>query len=149
MEDIITRYYVEQATTGQSGAGPVGYQRGRGGQRGGGVGSFLGGLFRRIIPILKKGTVTAGREVINSAANFINDVRHNVSADQALRTRAKEATLNVVKKVMQGDGYKKRSRPVKRQLTAVSSASNSAKKRKASTSPKKPPKKKSRDIFSK
>lgn len=76
MEDVelLTRYYANQAGSGVSSfySGPI-YQRGRGGslQRGNGVGSFLGGLVRRILPILRKGTIAVGREVINSGTNII------------------------------------------------------------------------------
>lgn len=65
-EDLLTQYYIKQATAGNDlwYSGPI-YQRGHG------VGSFLGGLFRRILPILRKGTVAVGREFINSGSNFV------------------------------------------------------------------------------
>lgn len=87
--DILTKYYIAQAQTGSGSSsfysGPI-YQQGSGNlQRGSGVGAFLGGLFRRILPILKKGTVAVGKEVINSGANFISDIGNNVNPRTALK----------------------------------------------------------------
>ncbi|KAJ6642662.1 hypothetical protein Bhyg_07615 [Pseudolycoriella hygida] len=99
--ELLTRYYIAQAGTGNTPfySGPI-YQRGSG------IGSFLGGLFRRILPILKKGTVAVGREVLNSGANFMNDIANNVTPRTALRNRTREGITNLASKVMDGDGYK-------------------------------------------
>lgn len=145
---------MEQARTGNGSfySGPV-YQKGAGySQRGSGVGSFLGGLFRKILPILRKGTVAVGREAVNSGTNFINDVNHNVDPRKALKKRSREAAVNLVKKVLHGDGYKTRSNKRKRQSTSIIRKSNIKKKKKvtprSAKKNKQIKKKKVRDIFS-
>lgn len=105
-EEVLTRYYLAQAGAGSPSfySGPI-YQRGNGvSQRGSGIGSYLGGLIRRLLPILRKGTIALGKEVINNGSKFIMDLGDDV---------------NLNKKVMHGEGYKKRTIHRKRQSTAV------------------------------
>lgn len=152
MEDALTKYYTTQVGSGQSlfYSGPI-YQRAGSVQRGSGIGSFLGGLFRRILPILRKGTVAVGKEVINSGANFMNDVRQNVNPSTAFKYRSKEALANLAKKTMYGEGYKSSLSSRKRQSARPIQTVNSSKKKKIVKKKKKivKPKKKSRDIFTK
>lgn len=109
-QSLLEQYYLAQAGTGGSFySGPI-YQRGAGSlQRGAGIGSFLGGLIRRILPILRKGTIAVGKEVINSGSNFMTDIGNNVDPKTALKKRSAEAVSNLTKKVMQGSGYKRRA----------------------------------------
>lgn len=148
-EDALTKYYMTQVGSGQSSfySGPI-YQRGGSFQRGSGIGSFLGGLFRRILPILRKGTIAVGKEVINSGSNFINDVRQNV------KDRSREAVTNLAKKAMYGEGYKRRISSRKRQSSKAIQPVNKKRKTvpktvKKKPAPKKTVKKKAKDIFSK
>jgi hypothetical protein len=62
--DIYRQYYLNQAGSGM----PV-FQGSRG-QRGHGLGSVLGGLFRSGLPLLKR----AGKQVLKSASNIISDM---------------------------------------------------------------------------
>jgi hypothetical protein len=62
--DIYRQYYLNQAGHGM----PV-FQGSRG-QRGHGIGSVLGGLFRSGLPLLKR----AGKQVLKSASNIISDM---------------------------------------------------------------------------
>lgn len=147
MEDVelLSKYYIAQAGSGGSTfySGPI-YQRGSGrNQRGAGIGSFLGGLFRRILPVLRKGTVVVGREVINSGTNFIDDLRNNVTPQDAMKKRSKEAVVNLVKKAMNGGGYKGCKTTRKRQSTTTIQTSNT--KRGKITKAKKPAVKKSKE----
>lgn len=135
--EALTQYYIAQAGSGNSFySGPI-YQRGRGPiQRGGGVGSFLGGLFRRVLPILKKGTTAVGRELINSGSNFLNDIANNVNPRTAFKNRSKEAVANLGRKVMYGEGYKRAPATRKRHTSKVVQPSNT-KRRKTVQSKKK------------
>lgn len=150
---LLSQYYLAQAGAGGGAfySGPI-YQRGAGAfQRGMGIGSFLGGLFRRILPILRKGTVAVGKEVIKSGSNFIQDIANNVKPGTAFNTRSNEVLKNLTKKVMQGDGYKRRASSKKHHSVKVV---QSTKKRQITKKNKKPnlKKKKStskcKDIFS-
>lgn len=83
-------------------------------QRGHGIGSFLGGLFRRIIPLLKQGARTVGREALRSGINMTSDVVNSgVQPREAFQTRLREAGQNLKRKaeekinsLMKGSGYK-------------------------------------------
>jgi hypothetical protein len=85
-------------------------------QRGHGIGSFLGGLFRTITPLLRSGVKTVGKEALMSGVNVLKDVINAVPPDQALSSRVKEFTGNLKRKadekidrvIMGGSGYKKK-----------------------------------------
>lgn len=103
MDEVYLKYYVNQAGSGVGHfySGPI-YQRGYG------VGSFLGGLFRSVLPILKKGTMALGRELLSCGTNVMNDIEQEVPADVAVLNRGKQTLSNLKKKMlnMSGDGYK-------------------------------------------
>lgn len=132
---MLTRYYISQAGSGMGDiySGPI-YQKGYG------VGSFLGGLFRSVLPLLKRGGIALGKEVFKGGANFMNDVENNVNARDALNTRSRETLENLKRKAMFGEGYKTTRRCKKRQLSTASRTVK-AKKRKV-VKKKKPIKKK-------
>lgn len=67
--DIYTEYYLNQFGTGIGGiyTGPA-YQKGYG------IGSFLGGLFRTVYPLLSKGTKAIGSEFLKSGVELLSDL---------------------------------------------------------------------------
>jgi hypothetical protein len=82
-------------------------------QRGHGIGSFLGGLFRRILPYLYRGARAVGKEALRAGANIIEDVENNTPLKLAVKTRFKESRDNLKRKaqenisnLMRGTGYK-------------------------------------------
>lgn len=83
-------------------------------QRGHGIGSFLGGLFRRIMPLLKQGARTVGKEALRSGINVANDILDKgMHPREAFKTRLRESGTNLKRKaeekinnLMQGSGYK-------------------------------------------
>lgn len=82
-------------------------------QRGHGIGSFLGGLFRRVFPYLRKGVRAVGKEALRAGINVIEDVENNTPLKDALKTRFKESRGNLKRKatekisnLMKGSGYK-------------------------------------------
>lgn len=58
-------------------------------QRGHGIGSFLGGLFRTITPLLKSGARAVGKEALKTGMNVLGDVLSSVPPNQALANRMK------------------------------------------------------------
>ncbi|XP_057335056.1 uncharacterized protein F54H12.2-like [Microplitis mediator] len=82
-------------------------------QRGHGIGSFLGGLFRRVLSFLKSGAKALGKEALKSGINIATDVLdHNVPVKEALSARARESDNNLKRKaqqkidsLMSGSGY--------------------------------------------
>lgn len=82
-------------------------------QRGHGIGSFLGGLFRRVLPFLSKGARAVGKEALRAGINVIEDVENNTPWKEAIKTRLKESRRNLKRKatekisnLMRGSGYK-------------------------------------------
>lgn len=82
-------------------------------QRGHGIGSFLGGLFRRVLPYLSKGVRTVGKEALRAGINVMEDVENNIPFKDAVKSRFKESSGNLKRKarekitsLMKGSGYK-------------------------------------------
>lgn len=106
-----TAYYENQVG---GGAGRIGnvfvgapYQRGHG------IGRFLGGLFRSVLPLLTKGAKAVGKEALRAGLHVIEDVSgKHVPFKESLRRRAKESGENLKHKanekialLMKGSGY--------------------------------------------
>ena len=92
-------------------------------QRGHGIGSFLGGLYRAVLPLFKSGVKAIGKETLRSGLNMLDDVANkNISIRDALKNRGNETADNLkrkalekIDKMMTGSGYKKRRTTRKRQ----------------------------------
>lgn len=147
--DVYTEYYLNQAGCGFSNiySGPI-YQKGYG------IGSFLGGLFRCAFPILKKTSAAVGNEFLKSGCNVISDISRNEDPKVAIKKRGKETIDNLSKLVGEkifGSGYNTTAR--KRKVHSVARAppvkkhkpskkNNSVQKRKPSQKRKPPQKRK-------
>lgn len=110
--DIYTNYYLHQIGSGYGGiySGPA-YQKGYG------VGSFLGGLFRTIspvLPFLKSTGKAVGKELLHSGVGFLKDMTTE-DIDTAYRKRGKELVNNLsarAAKKMFGEGYTYKGLPL-------------------------------------
>lgn len=152
-EELLTRYYLLQAGSGMGDfySGPI-YQRGYG------IGSFLGGLFRRILPLLKKSGIAVGKEMLSSGMKFANDLENNVDPRAAFKSRVTEGINNLKRKAMSGDGYKAHLPAKRRYLPRKGRAVQTKRLKKKSLKKRKPvrknktnkklKKKKTNDIFS-
>lgn len=140
------RYYDEQAGGGGVRNVFVGssYQRGRG------VGAFLGGLMRKILPYITSGAKAVGKEAVRAGINVLDDVtRGGVGFRESVITRAQESKKNLKRKaaekiseMMNGTGYKKSPRKRRRQSkktggTSSTSTTRKKGKKRASTKTKK------------
>lgn len=128
ISDVYTAYYLNQAGSGFGGVYTSGlYQKGHG------IGSFLGGLFRCVFPLLKSGSAAVGTELLKSGANIISDIGRNEPVEKIIKSRGKEAINNLSKLVgekMFGSGYKTAG-AIKRLHSVASSCSvNTSKKAK-------------------
>lgn len=101
-------YYTHQAGTG---IGVI--YKGVPHQRGHGIGSFLGGLFRSVLPLFSSGAKVIGREALNAGVGLLSDMVNAKPLDESVKTRFKEATSNLKRKadekldkVMSGSGHK-------------------------------------------
>ena len=83
-------------------------------QHGHGIGSFLGGLFRRVLPWLQRGARAVGKDAVRAGMNVPSDVlSKDMNFEDSLRTRARESGKNLKHKagetidtLMHGSGYK-------------------------------------------
>lgn len=114
------RYYAQQA-----GAGIGAIYRGAPYQRGHGIGSFLGGVFRSILPLFKAGARAVGHEALKTGSNFLGDLVENRPAKEAFQGRLKEAGQNLkrradhkINSIMEGSGYKRPRTLAINQLTS-------------------------------
>lgn len=110
-----TAYYENQIGGGASRIGNVfvgaPYQKGHG------IGRFLGGLFRSVLPLITKGVKAIGKEALRSGLHVIEDVSGNhVPFKESLRRRAAESGENLKRKadekialLMNGAGYNRSS----------------------------------------
>lgn len=102
-----------------SGVGSVVY-RGSPYQRGHGLGSFFSGLFRSILPIIRKGAGAVGKEAVKTGIDFLGDLSQNRPVKESFRNRISEAGANLKRKAeskidtLTGSGYKKRRTALKR-----------------------------------
>ena len=74
-------YYIHQAGKGY----PV--FAGRRYQRGHGLGSIFGGLFKAAMPLLKKGAKTLGREALKTGLNIVGYVEQGRNIEKAAKSR--------------------------------------------------------------
>lgn len=143
--DVYTDYYLKQAGSGYGGVYTSGlYQKGHG------IGSFLGGLFRCVFPLLKKGSSALGSELLKSGVNIISDISKNEPVESTIKKRGKETINNLSKLVgdkMFGSGYKQRAAVKRPHSTASSRSGKNAKKPKVNKKNKKsPPKKNNKSV---
>ena len=87
-------YYIHQSGKGY----PV--FAGRRYQRGHGLGSIVGGLFKAAIPLLRKGANTIGREALTAGLHIAGDVVEGRNIKQAAESRLKSKGQNLFQKAM-------------------------------------------------
>jgi hypothetical protein len=143
MNDPYTLYYMHQAE-GYYGGSYHGVS-----QKGDGLGSFLGGLFRRIFPLLKSGAKAVGKEALSTGVGLLKDALNGRSLKESVYDRVSQAGTNLTNKAaktmesMVGNGYKRRKRKRRAQSKSVTKrrriAPRSRKQKKV--------KRKRRDIF--
>lgn len=109
-------YYSHQAG---SGMGVI--YKGAPHQRGHGIGSFLGGLFRSVLPLLKNGAKVMGKEALNAGVGLLSDMLNVQPMNESVKSRLKTAASNLKRKadekidsIMTGSGYKIRKQKKKR-----------------------------------
>jgi len=107
MSSAITQYYVTQAGGGHFYAGSS-YQKGYG------IGSWLGGLFRSVLPILRSGAIAVGKEAARAASHVLADVAAGDNVKSSFKKHAGEAANNLTGQMkrklegMEGSGAIKR-----------------------------------------
>lgn len=101
-------YYTHQAG---SGIGVV--YKGASYQRGHGIGSFLGGLFRTVLPLLSSGAKAIGKEALSAGVGLLSDMVSARPMEDSIKERLKEVGSNLKRRAdnkidrinMSGSGY--------------------------------------------
>lgn len=123
----ITEYYINQAQTGSG----MNYFAGSSSQKGAGIGSFLGGLFRSIFPFLKQGAAIVGKEALRAGSHILADAASGeVPLRNSLRDHFIEAGRNLSNK-MSGQGIKQLRSKTKNQSSRHNGTGRTAKRAKA------------------
>lgn len=139
MASHYSQYFIHQA---QNGSG-MGYYSGMHSQRGHGLGSFLGGLFRSVLPLLKSGARVLGNEALRAGSGFLGDMAAHVAPMDSFKQRTAELGQNFVNRMAQGGNGIKR-------LSSMRSVQSGRVTRRTSTHKRAAPQKKAaflRDIF--
>ena len=108
------RYYEDQI----GGGGVKHVFTGARNQRGRGVGAWLGGLIRHILPYVTSGAKAVGKEAVRAGMHVLEDVvEGQKSLKESLRSHAKDSSRNLRRKaaekigdMMKGGGYKSKRR---------------------------------------
>jgi hypothetical protein len=116
-QDIID-YYVNQV--GGSGGiyGGVLYQRGQG------IGGFLSGLFRSVLPILRKRGLAVTKTLFNTGVDMLGDMQNNVSLKDSFNNRKGETLTKLKSTVITGNGYKNTRKRKLNHLPSTSRVNN-------------------------
>jgi len=148
------KYYANQA-----GGGIDNWYRGAPVQRGHGIGSFLGGLFRAALPLIRKGAVAIGKEALTAGVNVLEDVNNGIPLRNSFNLHMTDVSNNLKRKasdklagLLKGEGYKRKKCRKSTQLKKVTRRRKSNKsglkkkviKRKVKKSNKRPIKKQKR-----
>lgn len=110
------------------------------------LGSFLGGLFRAVMPLIKRGGMQLAKEVKRSGLNVLKDFITDGDIQTSLKKRSAEGLMNLHKTAfdtMEGRGYISRKRKSTVHSRLKLPTSRTKKKLVATRKTKKPKKKKS------
>ena len=91
-QDQITQYYLRQAGGGGQ------YYAGATFQKGHGIGSWLGGLFRTVLPLLKSGAAVVGKEAARAGSHILADVASGDNFKESALRHGGEAVQNLKRK---------------------------------------------------
>ncbi|KAK3907144.1 Putative uncharacterized transposon-derived protein [Frankliniella fusca] len=104
-------------------AGGGQYYAGSSYQKGHGIGSWLGGLFRTVLPLLKSGATAVGREAARAGAHVLADVASGDTFADSAKRHTGEAVQNLKRKAasaMNGSGRAiKRPKPAPKRHTVA------------------------------
>jgi hypothetical protein len=123
-EEDIVQYYINQAGSGMGAiySGPV-YQKGYG------IGSFLGGLFRAVIPFFKSRGVAVGKQLFKTGVDVLSDMQENKTFKDSLYNRKGDFLQNTKDAIITGRGYLRRNKIKSSQLRVVNHQKKVAKKK--------------------
>lgn len=112
-QNQITHHYVTQA-----GGGFGQFYAGSSYQKGHGIGSWLGGLFRTILPVLRSGASAVGKEAARAGSAVLADVASGQNFRGSVNKRVGEAAGNLANQAKRKADSMAGSGAIKRRKTA-------------------------------
>lgn len=109
------KYYLEQAGS------ALPYFSGPYGQKGAGIGSFLQGLWRSVVPLFRSGAKSISKTALATAGNFLSDISSGQNVKESAKRRLAEAGEEINEKIKRKVGQmgsgkrRKTSKTYKRQ----------------------------------
>ena len=76
-------------------------------QQGYGLGNLFSSIAKSVLPLVKKGAKTLGKQVLQSGVEFASDVLHGKNVKQAAIDQAKTASSNLLQVAQQKIGKRK------------------------------------------
>ena len=110
-QDLYNDYYVRQSGSG------VGAFTGSRVQRGHGIGSIFGSLFRSAAPLLKRGLAYVGRQALKTGAQIASDMVDGKSFGESAKEHLRERIKDAAQDVLGQTGSGKRRRRIVRRVT--------------------------------
>ena len=111
-QDLYKNYYISQSGHGM----PV--FAGSRGQRGHGLGSLLGGLFRSAFPMIKRGLAAFGKQALKTGLEIAKDVADGEDIKESAKKRVPDGIKTFAKRQgfisQRGEGRKRRKIGTKR-----------------------------------
>lgn len=143
--DLYETYYVKQSGMG------VPVFAGSRGQRGHGIGSVLGGLFRSAVPLLKRGLANFGRHALRTGLDIANDVVEGGNFKESAQRRAvsglKDFARDSIKDLSSSEFLSNQSGSGRRRIGKRKASKRKASKGKASKGGRRSAKRRKIDIF--
>lgn len=106
-------------------------------QQGSGIGSFLAGAYRYVLPLLKSSAKTLGKEALSTGLNIVSDIAGCKDPKDAVRSRLRESARNLKRKAddkfeqyMNGEGYRAKRRALPSHFLNALQAASVGKKKK-------------------
>jgi hypothetical protein len=113
--ELYEGYYAEQAGSGMP------YYAGRSNQRGHGLGSIFGGLFRAALPLIRRSAIAVGKQALRTGGEIMTDISRGENVKQSFKRRAEEGADILVgkakkhmEKMQTGDGMRSKVRQTRK-----------------------------------
>ena len=91
-------------------------------QLGYGLGNIFASLGQSVLPLVKRGAKSIGKEVLKSGTNFVSDILEGKNLKQAALNRTKETGSNLLRKVATFPGNGKELKNHKKKKKSTSKA---------------------------
>ena len=141
-------FYLDHGGGHNQRGGIIPYYKGAGIQKGHGLGSMLGSLFRSAAPMLKSAAKTIGKQALDFGVGLAKDAMGGRDLREAAKERALEGGANILDSITGQSGHQRQQKPPANVFNAASSTRKNTNKRQArAQSTQRKRKRRRRDVF--